>query len=276
VHYILIVLSLSQHPAPAVPQSANDEGTKDILPPQKKNVGTLPTIKQVLVIRLISSAAKYYHEDQLAIAAAVATQNKDVRQQVYKNPPFHSGTKCTFSGPRWRNAFSLLLLQEGRHEESRRSRAQVRDFLPLVYSHPLKHNTLRSDDAVYDEFVKTSPKQRRVILRACISQRRTSILARAVKFLQDDPEGPNLIPHILHGCETPIVAKELPKYKNHQNIQWQHMCHYHGSVILAMMREDLLVARPSDRSAVWTNWWILVSSYFPTPLFFFFCLFFGH
>lgn len=92
------------------------------------------------------------------------------------------------------------------------------------------------------------------MLRAFISQRRTSLLAEAIKFLKDDAEGPNLIPEVLHGCTSEFVAQELPNYLVHKNIQWHHMCHYHGAVIVDLMEAELRKAKPMQRKSVWDQW----------------------
>lgn len=193
------IAEMRKHPDPVAPAMPAEEGFTELLPPQKLNI------------------AKYYVEDQVALAVVVGSKTQT---EVLVNEL---------------NSPSKWFIKRAARQVPR----QVKD------------------DAVIEKQVLSGSRVvRKNLLHALVKQQNVALLEKLYPVLHQQ-KGPEVAIDILHGCSSAFVKDKLqaePDLWSSPHLSAKMMAQRHGLIMMELLEEELQTKHFSDRGEVWTKW----------------------
>eukprot|EP00026_Physarum_polycephalum_P000098 Phypoly_transcript_00098.p1 GENE.Phypoly_transcript_00098~~Phypoly_transcript_00098.p1 ORF type:complete len:2137 (+),score=447.21 Phypoly_transcript_00098:354-6764(+) len=190
----------------------SEEGFTELLPAQR------------------TSIAKYYNEDQLALAIAISAGMFDVIKERLTSP-------STFFD---HLVFSSFI----RMKKEKKSGKRV-----AVY--------FASDEEVTQAILAAVPARRRLLIQETIQAKRLSIIARVLPELRALPNySAQNVAHIIHACDTETVKNFLFETKFKQVGQvWNKIIKFHIMSVLELLEEDLETQKPLERGELYSSYY---------------------
>lgn len=110
------------------------------------------------------------------------------------------------------------------------------------------------DDWLVSKILAASSKLKRDLIHACLAEHKVNVLNQVAEATAKEHDGNFIVPKMLHGCSSQVVAKLLPKFLLSPRIGWARMIRFHASVVVSLMEADLAKANYLERAPVWTLW----------------------